>query len=177
MTQESKAIDTLITRLHDADGMVRQQARIDLVNIGQPAVDHLTQALADPNEQVQWEAAKALSQIGDVKSVQTLIALLEEPRPGIRWLAAEGLVAVGLPAVEPLLRALLMRTDSIWLREGAHHVLHDLVRAQPVDSPLRSLLMPVLAALSGPEPALTTPAIAWQALAQLPAEILRPVKK
>lgn len=171
MTQDSHLVDTLITRLHDADGLVRQQARIELVEIGQPAVEDLIKALADPNEQVQWEAAKALSQIGDAKSVQTLITMLEYPRPGIRWIAAEGLVACGQAAIEPLLRTLLTRSDSVWLREGAHHVFYDLVRTQAADSSLRKLLMPVVEALRGSEPALTTPFAARQALDQLPVRL------
>jgi HEAT repeat protein len=42
------------------DGVVRREARLALVFIGKPAVDPLIPLLQDPDDDVRWEAAKAL---------------------------------------------------------------------------------------------------------------------
>ena len=48
---------------------------------------------------MRWEAAKALGKIGDPKAALALVGALEDPRSGIRWLAAEGLMAIGREAL------------------------------------------------------------------------------
>ena len=48
-----------------------------------------------------------------------------------------------------MLEALIKRSDSVWLREGAHHVLHDLSKG---DLELKDLVAPVIAGLEGIEP-------------------------
>ena len=86
----------------------------------------------------------------------------------IRWLAAEGLIHIGNKAVKPLLRALIEHPDSLWLREGAHHVLYDL----PESSNFRQSTKPVLVALEDVQPSLEVAFAAEAALeiAQLEAE-------
>ena len=49
-------------------------------------------------------------------------------------------------SLKPLFQALIERPDSPWLREGAHHVLHDLAKMGFAEGAL-----PVLAALEGIE--------------------------
>jgi HEAT repeat protein len=159
-TADSTSLDSLLAALGSYDGVARQRARQDLVAIGGPAVAPLIEALTDPNDDVRWEAAKALGQIGD-PAAAALVSVLEDENSGIRWLAAEGLIALGREGLVPLLRALEQRSDSVWLREGAHHVLHDLARGD-----LEDVLSPVLAALDGIEPTMEVP---WAARAALDA--------
>ena len=59
----------------------------------------------------------------------------------------------------PLLRALEKRGDSTQLREGAHHVFHDLSKGA-----LRKYLRPVLDVLEGPQPGDQIPMAALRAL-------------
>lgn len=149
--------------LADHDGPTRQRARLSLVAIGQPAVASLVEALAVQNENVRWEAAKALSQIGGPAAAPAQVQALEDENFSVRWLAAEGLIAAGRDGLEPLLRALVGRSHSVWLREGAHHVLHTLAS----DENLHTLLTPVLRALDDLEPALEVPVAAEKALKAL----------
>ena len=78
----------LMTTLTSKDGLARKRAREELVEIGQPAVPYLLEALKDKRRDVRWEAAKALSEIGDPRAALALVSALEDNDPGIRWLAA-----------------------------------------------------------------------------------------
>ena len=80
---------------------------------------------------------------------------LEDEEPGVRWLAAEGLIKMHRASLKPLFQALIERPDSLWLREGDHHVLHDLAKMGFAEGAL-----PVLAALEGIEPTATVPGAA-----------------
>jgi HEAT repeat protein len=152
-------ISSLIADLASQAALVRTNARQSLVTMGGPAVAPLIEALADPKRQVRWEAAKALSQIADPAAAPALVRALRDRGFGVRWLAAEGLIALGSKGLVPLLRALIEHSDSVWLLQGAHHVLHDLAKGN-----LKDLLQPVLASLEGVEPSLEVPVSAETAL-------------
>jgi HEAT repeat protein len=156
-------ISNLIDLLDDPHGLKRQQARWELVSIGEPAVPALLKLLKDQREGVRWEAAKALSQIGDPAAAPKLVEVLEDDNFGVRWLAAEGLICTGSQGLVPLLRALERHSDSKWLRDGAHHVIRSLV-GEPT---LHDTLAPVLTALEGIEPVLEAPPAAQTALCTL----------
>jgi HEAT repeat protein len=163
----SANIDSLIADLGSRQGLVRQRARIALIRMGEPAVPSLTKALGNRKGPTYWEAAKALSLIGDPRSVQALVEALEDNEFGVRWLAAEGLIAVGYCSLGPLLQALIKRPESVRLRGGAHHVLHDLVSRNLVDRVSRERVKPVLTALKNSAPASTVPVVAHRALQAL----------
>jgi HEAT repeat protein len=153
------SINSLIANLASEDGMLRVNARRSLVTIGGPSVPFLIQALANRNKWMRWEAAKALGQIGDPAATQALVIALEDRIFDVRWLAAEGLIAIGREALVPLLHALINHPDSLWLREGVHHVLHDLAKGK-----LDEVLQPVLAALEDIEPSVEVSFAAERAL-------------
>jgi len=139
--------------------LTRQHAREGLVAIGSPAVGPLVGALKDRRQMVRWEAAKALGEIADPSAAAAMVTILEDEDAGVRWLAAEGLTALGRDGVMPLLHALAKNSDSEWLQQGAHHVFHALIRrkwAKP--------LAPVLAALESSVPHLATPVAAHKTL-------------
>jgi HEAT repeat protein len=163
----TETISSLIADLGSKDGMARVRARKSLVAIGKPSVDPLVEALASKKELVRWEAAKAIGQIGNPTATLALVRALEDEMFDVRWLAAEALITIGKEALVPLLKALIKDLDSIWLREGAHHVFHDLARGK---SGLRGVLQPVLAALEDIEPALEVPLAAKEALNKLARE-------
>jgi HEAT repeat protein len=83
----------------------------------------------------------------------------------VRWLASEGLITIGPPALLPLLRELVKRPDSLWLREGTHHVLRG-IDAEDI----KRVLKPVLNALEDTEGYLKVPFAAEAALKQLGTE-------
>jgi HEAT repeat protein len=158
------SISSLVAELSKEDGAARERARYSLVAIGAPAVACLIEALASRNELLRWEAAKALGDIRDPAAAPALVAALEDEVFDVRWLAAKGLIALRGEGLVPLLRALLERSDSLWLREGAHHVFHDLVRGRP---DLGDVLQPLLVALEDVEPSLEVPIAAAAALDKL----------
>ena len=158
----SAELRALIAALGGDDGTVRRGAREALVAIGKPAVRSLIEALQDANEHLRWEAAKALSEIRGKSAAAALVVALEDESFGIRWLAAEGLVALGRHTLPLLLPALVKRAGSIWLREGALHVLH-LLAHQGLGDETR----PVVAALEGPDPTVAVPLAAGDAIEKL----------
>jgi HEAT repeat protein len=158
----TETIRSLVNDLGSQDGMVRVQARKSLVTIGGRAVKPLAKILSSKKDWCRWEAAKTLGQIGDPSAVKVLLEALEDKMFDVRWLAAEGLIDIGREALVPLLRMLVEHSDSLWLREGAHHVLHDIDKGDLIE-----ILRPVIAALEGFEPSVETPPVAEIALKSL----------
>ena len=152
----------LIADLSSKDSIVRIKARKSLVSRKQQAVPALVKALSSKNQWVRWEAAKALSQIHDPASVEGLIGALSDKTFDVRWLAAEGLIAIGRKSLVPLLRALINNPDSVEIREGTHHVLHDMSGGTT-----KKILRPVLNALESMEAPLEAPLAAKSALEAL----------
>ncbi len=165
----SNKIESLMAGLASRDRRARRQARETLVAIGQPSVASLLTALNDPNQDVRWEAIKALGEICDPAAAEALVKSLEDEAVEVRWRAAESLIALRYEGLIPLLRALIQRSDSIWLRERAHQVLHSL--AEPSDP--NDLVTPVLKALEDVEPAMVAPVAASTALRKLTASANR----
>lgn len=118
------AIRSLMEQMRSDDGMIRKKARESLVAIGKPAATSLCKALrSSVDSQLRWEAAKALGEIGDKRSIPALVAALGDRDHDVAWLAAEGLAKHGISAWPPILRALAMAgPDSRLFRRGAHHV-------------------------------------------------------
>jgi HEAT repeat protein len=155
-------LDPLINALHSKDGEERRQGRLSLVSVGPEALEPLIEMLNDPDHEVRWEAAKALGEIADPWSAPALVEILGDADFDIRWLAAEGLIALGKAGLEPILEALVNKSDSVYLREGAHHVMYDLAHKG-----FRDQLAPVMAALDGVDPEIEVREPARKALHQL----------
>lgn len=127
----------------------RRRARQELAGRGgAEAVPALLDALRSPDEDRRWEASRVLVDLHPPEAAEPLADALEDEGGGVRWLAAEALVNIGAPAALPVLRRLLTRSGSTWMRNGAHHVLAALAREDP-----RSPLRPVVEALEGVDPA------------------------
>ncbi len=137
-----ESIETLINNLGSADDDVRVNSRRSLVAMGKTAVAPLAKGLENKKYLLRWEAAKALSEIGEPAAAPALVKALEDEEFDVRWIAAEGLVKMNIHGAIPLLQALKTRGDSTLLQEGAHHIFHDLSKGA-----LKTSLAPVLAAL------------------------------
>jgi HEAT repeat protein len=158
-----KNIDSLVEDFTCDDVIKCQIARRELVSIGNKAVPHLIRALSDKRHWVRWEAAKALGQIGDKAATEALVKALEDSEFDVHWLAAEALINIGKDSLGPLLMALADHGDkSLLLRQGAHHVLHDINR-----SGLEAILNPVMIAVEDVSPSITVLQIAKKALDSL----------
>lgn len=161
--RNNSPIETLIKTLSSHDDVARVKARHSLVAIGRAAVPPLIEALKDEDYLMRWEAAKTLGEIGDPATAPALVKALEDEDFDVRWLAAEGLIRMNIKGLKPLLQALEHRGDSVMLREGAHHVFHDLAKGG-----LRKYLKPVLAALEALEPGDEVP---WAARHEMAVEV------
>jgi len=149
-TDRAKAGPGLERSLRDlgsSDGNVRHAARVALVTAGPVAVPGLIEALQSPNDDLRWEAAKALTEVRDPSAAPALAGVLADERPGVRWLAAEALSGLGRSSLDALLHGLVQHSDSVWYREGTHHVLQSLAGGD-----LREALAPLLKALDSVEP-------------------------
>jgi len=116
---------SLVNLLESEDEKVRTRARKSLVTIGKQAVPNLLPVLENSKiYKARWEAAKALSEIGDLKSISTLVKALEDPESDVAWLAAKTLEKFRKAAWPVLLQALVERgSKSISLQHGVHHIL------------------------------------------------------
>ncbi len=162
-TRQEADIPALIAKLADKNGAARRRARERLVALGGPAVGFLIELLGHHKAHLRWEAAKALGGIGDPRTAADLVLALEEDEDGdVRWLAAEGLIALGWDGLRPLLEALANRPGSVTLRDGAHHVCHNLGRRKAFKA-----VRPVLVALNEPDPELAVPLVTRVALDEL----------
>ncbi len=159
---DQDALADLVAKFKSDKGRIRQDAREQLCEIGAPAVPYLIQALSHPEDQVRWEAAKALTQIPDPRAADALVENLKD-NFSIRWLASEALINIGEPALVPLIRGLLASPDAPRLREAAHHVLTGLKRAHPMNPHITAMLD----ALSGPAVTETVPWVARDILAKM----------
>jgi HEAT repeat protein len=160
-------INNLINKLYDNDGFVREKARLALIDFGGEAVPSLIKALESSQEQVRWEAAKALVKIANQGSTASLVKALQDEVFDIRWLAAEALIAIGAGSVKPLLAALVDEPKELFLRQGAHHVIKDIIHQNPKESELNEILKSVESALDSTVPSITISGAAKIALEKL----------
>ncbi len=164
-TEENKSIQALIRSLASSDGWERKRARHLLVEIGEPAVEDLVKALADPRDHVRWEAAETLSEIRDPRAAPAFVQALQDSDGGVRWIAVSALTGLRRVALPDLLKALMQHSESFNLRAGARCVLHAMAYGD-----LEEILGPVLAALDGPAPIFEAPIKAHTALHALRGE-------
>jgi HEAT repeat protein len=153
-------ITSLIADLHDSDGLKRQKARRMLIAIGWEAVPALVEVVSNETGRTRWEAIEALGRIGDPVAAPALVEALRDNDMDIRWAASNALIELDRAAIKPLLEALTKELDSVWLREGAHHILHVLKD----QGRLLSKESKVFEALEGVEPQVEVP---WAAEAAL----------
>lgn len=161
--EEPSSLEALIADLASRDDGVRVKARHSLVALGKTAMPPLVEALKNGSYLSRWEAAKALGEISDPEAAPALVDALEDEEFDVRWLAGEGLIKMNINGLKPLLQALELRGNSVLLREGAHHVFHDLTKGA-----LRRYLAPVLDALEALEPGGEVP---WAAPHEMNVEV------
>ncbi len=136
----SEEIGKLVNDLRSSDGVRRERSRRALIKFGRAAVRPLLDLLTDPEQRVRWEACMALRSIRDPVAAPALVKTLKDDSIEVRWLAAEALVAIGEKALIPLLKALELEFDSVYLREGASHILHVLERQKKLKGKTQRVL-------------------------------------
>ncbi len=75
--------------------------------IGEQAVQPLIDVLEDTESWNRMEAARQLGKLGDKKAADSLIKLLDDKYWNVREAAADALIKLGRPAVDPLINRML----------------------------------------------------------------------
>jgi len=159
-------VEALVQKLGSRDVAEREASRKQLELLWSEATPALVEAMNSPRQRVRWEAAQALRRTKDPAAAPALVHALEDDEAAIRWLAARALVALGRDALVPLLEELEQGSGSVWLRTGAHHVLHALLRDGLADE-----TEPVMEALENLEPSVEVPVAAYHALRRIRGSI------
>ena len=117
-------LKSLMKMLESKDGLIRQKARISLVEMGESAVIPLSEALTHSKlDHTRWGAAKALGEIVDVRSIPALVEALDDTDSDVAWLAGMALKKFEKSAWKILLQQLIKSgVDSVRLRNGTRHV-------------------------------------------------------
>jgi len=111
--RDPRAIGPLIRQLSDTDRFVKSRVAHALGMIGTPTIHSLIQALHDGDGNQRWGAAIALGGIRDPAAVDPLILALADKYENVRAEAAAALVAIGEPAITPLIRFLKYSEGSV----------------------------------------------------------------
>jgi hypothetical protein len=117
-------LKSLMKMLESKDGLIRQKARISLVEMGESAVMPLSEALVHSKlDHTRWGAAKALGEIVDERSIPALVKALDDTDSDVAWLAGVALKKFEKAAWKILLQQLVESgVDSVRLRNGTRHV-------------------------------------------------------
>lgn len=105
-TGDLRGIPVLIDSLADNNEMINRAAMVSLVKIGSPAVDPLISTIEKAKINMRCRIYYVLGEIKDARSVQPLITGLNDNNDKVQLAAATALVAIGSPAVDPLVDAL-----------------------------------------------------------------------
>ncbi len=107
-TQQSAAVETLVTALRDENPVTREAAAVGLrFAENSSTIDPLTRALEDRESSVRAAAAWALGEIEDSRAIPALERTLKDSDPLVRINAAWALGEIEDPAAIPALTALL----------------------------------------------------------------------
>ena len=142
MNSEDREIQGLLEALGSKNGMDRKKAREKLVAMGSNITKFLLELYSHPKHILRWEALKTAEEIGDSNSIPLFIQALEDDAGDLRWIAAEGLIKLGVESIQPLLHTLIEKSDSVFILAGIHHVFYDLKKRKklPPDFPIEKLL-------------------------------------
>jgi HEAT repeat protein len=144
-----KTLHDLLASLGSDNGMERKKARETVVLIGTRAAHDLVALLDSPIKKVRWEAAKTLAAMVEPFSLPAFIALLRDHESDLRWIATDGLIALGPRSVAPLLESLLEGPLVKGQPEMSARVLRQLSSDNEV---LARIVAPVIEALKEPVP-------------------------
>lgn len=147
-----KEIKKLLELLCNDDGHRRKEAREKLVEIGEKTLDYVYDLLDHPKHICRWEAMKVIEEIGSTKSISVFIEALNDDKSDIRWIAAEGLIRMGKYSVKPLLNLVAENYESVFILNGAHHVIYELYEREllPKNLPAKKLLAFLKSSDKGP---------------------------
>lgn len=123
----SSELKDIIRNLHENKTLRRKGARRKLEMHGKKNPQSLVDLLKSKDQKVRWESMKALITLEDESLIPFFLDLLTDDYGDIRWISAEGLILIGRSSIVPTIRRMLEKDDSVFLREGVHHILSKLI--------------------------------------------------
>jgi HEAT repeat protein len=131
----------LISNLTNSDLTQRLNAQYNLIIRGRPAAPALLEALRDSDPHLRSSAAHVLAVIADPSTAEGLAAALDDDEDPVRWVAAEGLVALGSVGLQAALHVLL-GADSVspQLKAAVRHILLRVRDGEGMDEIVKPLL-------------------------------------
>jgi HEAT repeat protein len=118
--------------LWNPDDLLRKNAVAALVKVGPSAIDPLIKALKGKEPRVRAGAAQALGVLSEKKAIAPLIEVLADRETIVRQEAFTSLIAIGSPATNGLIKALVHPSPSV--RRNASVILRRIGR--PTVQPL-----------------------------------------
>jgi len=105
----------------------RREAALDAApRLGQDAIPALAALGATTDHERRWAAYQAIKKIGGEGAIKPLVDALRSDDLSVRWIASDGLTAIGEPAARELLRALAISKPTINFHRAARRVLRHL---------------------------------------------------
>jgi len=137
---DSAKIEILIKQLGDVNSRIQERATDILANYESPLVlPRVTSLLRDENANKRRNAARILSTIGNVKSVEPLITALSDKNPEVRYWVAGALGMLGDVSAIPKLSMLARSDTSRRVKEMAKKAIEDIKKAQSSDKLRRQI--------------------------------------
>jgi HEAT repeat protein len=122
-SKDPKVVEPIIRALQDKDLVVRRRALDALKRIAdKEAVTGITGLLYGQDQQLKSRAVVVLGELRDPQAVEALITVVHDAYSIDRRDAVQALVAIGAPAVEPLLND-LRKTGSVQYYNDAYVVV------------------------------------------------------
>ena len=104
--RSEKAVNPLIACLEDGEDEVRWEAADALVEIGRPAMESLLRMVDRGSGLAKSEAIGVLGRLGDSQAIGPIIENLRDDDKRVRWAASKALAEMGEPAVAYLIDAI-----------------------------------------------------------------------
>jgi HEAT repeat protein len=135
--KDPRAFEPLSILLRDHEAGLQKAAQDALIEMGPTVVEPLCHMLQGEDHSLRFYAADLLTKIHDPRAINSLISSLGVRVNGIGQLAADGLVGIGVPAVDELIVS-LSDADPI-VRQLAVKALGQIKDARAFDSLLDAL--------------------------------------
>jgi len=121
----------------DAD--VREAAYDALRDLGPRVLPALDAATGDRDRDVRWFAYEVAASLEDVAAIPVLLRGLRDEDFSIRWVASNGLIAIGPASVRPLLEALVTERPTLSFHSAARRIFTRIDASSGLDEQVRRL--------------------------------------
>jgi len=121
---QHEKIERLVRDLGSREATRRESAIALLTIMGHRAVEKLHEALGSPKLLLRRNSARVLARIGDPRSLEPLLTLLEDPDPKVRSVVIRNLSQFDAPAIVPRLIRAYEKTPDPEIQSHALTALH-----------------------------------------------------